>query len=316
MSADSAPFSTHYGPLDNFLDQWDDFMDFSHNPDRMEEEWRRLRSLRINVLRLRDQLRKKRDELRKSELNKSSSDDAFMKYIRQRHHTAVVESLRDQIFVDPTLESHFKTMQAVRDDYGSLEDDYKILEERLDDEELELAKVEGRFYRNKIQSVAAASDLNLRGTEFYTPPPTESFLGFSTDSLQATHPLYANYLSRLGDLDLAKERLQDMILERGDLLRLRESKLVVGMDLNNDEKKFLENLPLRETELQQEIEKIKKDIGQLKEKCLEAGIDINESVNDSDRDGEENDDNKIEEEILKDIHTSKSVSPVCSFLSL
>jgi hypothetical protein len=308
MSADSAPFSTHYGPLDNFLDQWDDFVDFSHNPERIEEEWRRLRSLRINVLRLRDQLRKKRDELRKSELNKSSSDDAFMKYIRQRHHTAVMELLPDKIFVDPTLESHFKTMQAVRDDYGSLEDDYKILEERLDDEEFELAKVEGRFYRNKIQSVAAASDSNLRGTEFYTPPPTESFLGFSTDSLQAAHPLYANYLSRLGDLDLAKERHQNMILEQEDLLRLRESKLVVGMDLDNDEKIFLENLPLRKAELQQEMEKIKKDVEQLKKKCLEAGIDISESVNDSDDDGDENDDNKMEDNVLKGIHTSKQQS--------
>ena len=257
------PIAVFSGPLERFLAQVDDPEDVRNDPVRLEEEWGRLRAARAKVLRLRARLRKKRIELRERELSKSSADETFIKSVREHHSASVLHPSTASPFpADPVLKAHLTSIQEARDNYGPLLDDYNTLEELLDQQEFEMAKIEGRLYNTTIQE---------------TPKSELTLVGLSTEFPEEVHPLHMRYLSRLGDLDLARERHQNMIQERDSILYQQESKLRVGLEVHEHERDFLSRFPEQEAALLREIADIEKDVRKQREICLAEGIDINAS---------------------------------------
>lgn len=269
------------GPLDRFLAQQDDLTGRGDDPGRLEEEWRRLRFLRANVVRLRAELRNKRKDLQEKQLAKEHADAAFMKVLREgptgkSPHQDTHDTSRCP---HHAIETCYTELQATRDECGPLQYDYNLLEDRLDEEEFELAKVEGRLYHTKAHNFSF-SKLDFPVLEPSPSASRESLLGLSSD-LEEYHPLYANYLSRLGDLDLAREQYQNMIQERESILSSQESRAFLGMDTSEEDHEFLSRFPELETSMKDEIAEIERDVERCRAKCVENGVDTSE---DHDRD--------------------------------
>lgn len=265
---------THSGPLDRFFAQNDDLTDLSDDSMRLEEEWKRLRFLRANVVRLRAELRNKRKDLQEKQLGKDIADGRFMKFLRETPlgMISTLNSPHTPLFTDHVLETYYAEMQSARDECGPLQYEYNVLEDRLDDEEFELAKIEGRLYKTK------AHDFLFQETGFpvpeLPPPPPESLRGLSSEP--EYHPLYADYLSRLGDLDLAREKLQSMVQEREDIFSLHGSRAHLGIEFNGEDQEFLSQFPDLEVSVKREIAEIEEDVERCRLNCIANGIAITE----------------------------------------
>lgn len=281
----SAP--AHAAPMDRFLAQEDGSTDFGDDPVRLEEEWKRLRTLRSNALRLRGQLKVQRKELHEKQSVKTSRDEAFMKYVRElRLALPALTSSMSSKSAESTLDAHFNSLQAARDDYGPAEDDYNLLENVLDETEFELAMVEGRLYNTRKERVPSIPGLDLNPSTPDEPPPATpiSLMGLaSQEAFKTYHPFQEEYLSRLGDLDLATERYQNLTHEKEKLVWERESRARFGIELQEHENDFLREYPARQAALQLEIAEIEEDVEQWKEKCIAEGLDISEGANRSEQ---------------------------------
>jgi hypothetical protein len=255
------PRTVYSGPLEKFLAQDDEALEI--DPPKRQQEWGRLRTMRANALRIRAQLREMRKTLHEKESTKRSADEAFIKHVRGQRSLLISQSATNtQAASDPILDPLYEAMQTARDEYGPLEDDVNRLEDQLDQQEFEIAKMEGRLYNTRIHE---------------TPKPEPTLLGLSAEPPKELPSLYIRYLSRLGDLDLSKERHQNMAQERDRLLYVQESKTRVGLELHRDEREFLELFSAREAALFKEIADIEEDVERHKQQCLEEGIELAES---------------------------------------
>jgi hypothetical protein len=270
--------------MDRFLDQDDEFHGSREDPERLKE-WSRLRSLRTNALRLRSQLRMKRAELHERQLAKSTADEAFIRYVRE--HRPVSSPSQN-------LDAYYTAMQTARDEYGPLEYDYNQFEDILDETEFEMAKIEGRLYNSKISTAIETPSFDQPTQDSGIPAAPSSFLGLSSDTQDEYHPLHVEYLSRLGDLDLAKERYHNMKHERQSLISERESRSRIGLELQGDLQVFLNELPAREAEVQGEIAEIELDVLRLRSECLAAEIDLKENNDGSESSRDEREDDTMD----------------------
>jgi hypothetical protein len=272
-------FSTRSGPMEKFLSQNYHMTEFENNAERMKEEGQRLRSLRTNALRLRAQLKIKRKELKEKEAAKASADETFIRHVRENR---LFLSLPDaSTLADATAEPYYVAMQTARDVYGPLEDEYTRIEDLLDETEFEIAKIEIQLYGPEATPSPRHESPSLhflpQGADLLDPgSESSSFLGLSAGHPDQYEPIHAEYLSRLGDLDLARERFQNMTREHESLLVEQESRSRVGMELHPKLKTFLKNLPAKEAALQGEITEIELDVERSRTQCLQAGINLDE----------------------------------------
>jgi hypothetical protein len=255
----------------------DEKNDSDGHPALDEIDEGRIHNLRTKALKLRSRIRSGRRELLSKQRAKSLADEAFMKYIREYRPApqAILSNSLDSPALtsgNPVLEAHYTAMQAARNDYGPVEDEYNLMEEELDEIDYELAILEARSTKTgaKRNSDYVPTQTSKR------PPSPESFFGLS-DTLEKTHHLKADLLSRLGDLDLAREQLQNLQHEREQLLAVQESRSSLGLDISEYERCFLADFSAAEAAIRGEIGELEEDIEQIKSKCLEAGVDISES---------------------------------------
>ncbi|KAH9204946.1 hypothetical protein DL95DRAFT_493963 [Leptodontidium sp. 2 PMI_412] len=268
-----AAFPIQSGPLDRYLAQDDDLNAHGDDPEQTNVEWIRLRSLRANALRLRSLLRIKRKHLRDKQSVKASSDAAFIGHVRELRFVQAPSGLLSPTLND--LDSLYDTMQEARDAYGPLEYDYDRTEEMLDDTEFEMAMIEGRIYRDTVNILPGSTVLVNQHSDT-SPLAPSSFMGLSEEYQEEYDPLHAQYLSRLGDLDLAKERYHSSRQEHANLLATQESRAKVGLELHESLLITLTQLPKQETALEAEIAEIETDVERLRLECLVTGIELGE----------------------------------------
>jgi len=239
-----------------------------HGPNldlgQAQEEWTRLCYLRTNALRLRSKLQDKRAELREKEEMKTSADEAFMKYVRGRNEGSLSTATSPILNLD--LEKFFSAMQLARDDYGEIACEYDGLEDLYAEVEYELSKLEGNIYSSPNLGIFDDTEhIPLEEADEYLT--AHGLLGISEHSTDY-HPLHATYLSRMGDLDLAWERYDNLMEEREVLM----SKLSPGKGSDEGYNVLLQDLLGQATTLRSEITVIQEDIKRLKAQCLDGGI--------------------------------------------
>ena len=165
---------------------------------------------------------------------------------------------------DLALEASFKKLQDARNDYGPLEEAYNALEEQLNREEYEAKELKEKMLRFE----ASAPDFEIDSRSSRSSEDSET----SEIVREPGHPLYEEYMSRLGDADLCREALSDLMIEHENLLHAQEVRRRVGRELLLDDQMTLENFPSAEAKLLDNLRRIEADVEHLKLECIREGL--------------------------------------------
>jgi hypothetical protein len=183
---------------------------------------------------------------------------------------------------DSTLNVLIEAMQAARDEYGEAEFAYNQFEDLVDAHEFDLLRRESKVYNTEFRDVAVpppeSPHYGLRH------PYLDDYLGLGSSSSEPEreyHPLHFRYLTRLGDLDLARERYQNIVDERDGLLMRQDTRLPLGLELEESGRQFLADFQAQEAALSKEIEEVEADVERLRLECQEEGVQLHEERSES-----------------------------------
>jgi hypothetical protein len=240
--------------------------------NRLRTEWERIDRSRKTVWALRSRLQQQRAILRSKQYAKSIADDKYMRHVR------LMESARISLTLGPAagtrdsrLEELLQDCENTRAEYGPLEDDCNLLEDdcglldnQLGSQEFELTRLEEQFFKRWRQSstVSAPETVNPQ-----TPLDEES-IDDSSDEEQEFHPLVAEYLSKLGDVEILRERLEWHRDEKFALQSEKDTREKVDLRLASDDQSWLDESGEIEDGLLVELKEAELAALVLKEKCL------------------------------------------------
>jgi len=252
-------------------------------------EWDYMQKLRIEILSLRSQIHILRGTLREKQNAKSWIDNQLFQRIKMKE-LGVISTKSPEVKESKTILELIDDYQKAVDDYGPLEDDCNRLEDLLYGQEFELHRLEGNFYKRWM----VIPDPSLGQSEvpaFQLPSPqNDEFLDDEEDLRY--HPLVKNFLSKIGDLDLLQERLDDIIDESESLEDQKETRNRVGLLLGEEEQTWLNGSQRLQDELVEEIRLLQMEVDRLKQDCLTKNL--------VDEDGEPTDFQFQEKEIFEE----------------
>ncbi|KAH9206762.1 hypothetical protein DL95DRAFT_396680, partial [Leptodontidium sp. 2 PMI_412] len=101
--------------------------------------------------------------------------------------------------------------------------------------------------------------------------PSVASTDSESESGQQFHPLVTQYLSKLGDVDLLRERLDELLEERYILEEEREKRARVKMKLSDENEEWLANYSDVESGLIEEYENATREMDKLKKECIDKG---------------------------------------------
>ena len=232
----------------------------------------KLNNLLSRSLQTRTRAYEKRSQLRQSRFEMSNADEAFMKLIRERR----VQGSQ----YDLALEASFQKLQDSRNEYGPLEEAYNALEEQFNREDYEAKELGEKILKSEIS--APGFDINSRSSSSSEEDSEAPEIVREFD-----HPLYEEYMSRLGDADLCREALSDLMIEHENLLHAQEVRRRVGRELLPDDQVTLENFSAAEVKLLDELRRIEAGVEQLRLECIREGLFGEDENEDDEGEGEQ-----------------------------
>jgi hypothetical protein len=253
----------------------------SPNQEQMPfgKEWARVKKLRTDIWGLRSRMHEMRRMLKEKQLAKSVADNKYFHYMRLRG--LGMSPVDKDISEQKMMEDLFQNCTKARDEYGPLEDDCTLLENHIGSQELELQRLEEKFYERSFEPPASHTE----GLGSPHPSPTVSLYSGS-DASQEFHPSVTKYLSRVGDVEILRERLDEHLEER---YILEEEKVVrqgVGLDLAEPAQKWLDNYSATEALLMNQLKEAELEVADLRRKCILLGL-IDEEGNPKDFEDQE-----------------------------
>jgi hypothetical protein len=228
--------------------------------------FQRIRRLGETVWGLRSKVQEQRVILRSKQYVKATADDHYMRLARLKESGADEKS----ILVSSggrTLQELFQDCEKVRAEYGPLEDDCNALEDQLGSQEYELTRLEENFVR--ICNSIVPHDSGPSSPDNIREEQSESS---SSDVHQIYHPLVAEYFSKLGDVDIFRERLERHQEEREALEAERETRQRVNLSLAPENQAWLGQADELQNEMLKDLVEAEADAEELKRKCLVAGL--------------------------------------------
>ncbi|KAG4435147.1 hypothetical protein IFR05_009379 [Cadophora sp. M221] len=237
-----------------------------------DKDWPRIQRLRVNVWSLRSTIHEHRGVLRAKQLVRADAGDRYLQSVRARSLGGTRTTFAKTDLEDPTITNDLKMMEdllhefeVASDEYGPLEDDCNLLEDTLSAQEYELQKLEKRFYeRNEHGSSLDADAIPRQASTLSTYSGSE--IG------QEFHPFVAEYLSKVGDVEILKERLEYHEEERFNLEEESATKRRMALELASDDQEWLDNFDTTKYELQDEIDREERELEVLKTRCFSAGL--------------------------------------------
>jgi hypothetical protein len=208
----------------------------------------KLHRFRWRSLKTRALVSERRTELRELRIEMSDAEAEFIKMGRE----SWVGGRND----DVVLEASWKKLLALRNEYGSLEQAYNTLEERLDREEYELAELEESMLENSVP----------------IPESHESDLESQLDGPDEEHPLFKEYMSRLGDSSLLHEAYSELLSENDNLLKIKEVSERYGRELTLESQTTLAKFYAQEAKISEELRQINTDVERLRLECIRKGL--------------------------------------------
>jgi len=253
----------------------DDSDGSDNTEDGLQALWFQLKDRRQRLNEMRQRMAIKRRELREHRRTKDEADNAFMSLVRPiliKNRRSVMSTSEDQ------LEKRLQEMQKARTEYGWLESEYEGLEGTMDEEEIELDKLETRFFSllavGRAQSARVMPKEEVAETEQQEEAVDVPIMlrGISRDGpTDDDHPLWLALMSALGDLQLAREEHDDLLLQREQILHDVDMKKKAGLVPNDTEWEFLNDFPNEEREKVARLKRLTDEVEQLKKVCAEKG---------------------------------------------
>jgi hypothetical protein len=234
-----------------------------------EIEWQRIQKLRVDNWSLRSQIHEMRNHLRQMQRAKSEADDILIRRMTVQGLN-LIHGLDNFSEGQKSLKELLDDCQIARDAYGPLEDDCNRLEDQLSAQEFELDRLEERFYSRPLEETNLL-DRPLAPAET-NDPHIHSSSDEEEDDEDEYHPLVSQYLSKLGDLDILRERLDDLRDDKRALEDQRETRRKIGMTLDPESQLRLENAQSDEDELRRRIQTLQKELEMMEQDCLSKGL--------------------------------------------
>ncbi len=238
----------------------------------------KIRAIRAEVWGLRSNIYEKRTVLREKELAKSIADDKLIKYLRTTGLGKL--SRKNRTNEQDVLKRLFEECEMLRNEYGPLEDDYHLLENVLNNREYEMQKLEAALEKRWTEAPLSEQEI----TSFEHSPPPSSYSG--SEFSQDLHPLVAEYLSKVGDVEIFRERLEWHADEKSSLELHKETLERVDMRLAEADQNWLNNYSETEAALIKELEDAEAEAERLRIQCLSRGL-IDENGDPSDFEDQE-----------------------------
>ena len=226
----------------------------------------RIRRLRELIWGLRSRIQEQRGILRSKQYAKAAADDKYMQLARLKE-SRVDTGTHFISNEGKTLQELFQDCEQMRSEYGPLEDDCNALEDQLGSHEYTLTRLEENFVR--ICNLAIPQDSQSPSPDIILDGRSERS---SSDGLQNFHPLVANYLSKLGDVDIFRERHERLLEEKEGLEGDRETRRGVNLTLAPEDEAWLEQSDQLEDEILKDLHGAQTEAEELRKKCLAAGL--------------------------------------------
>ncbi|MCJ1428098.1 hypothetical protein MMC29_006006, partial [Sticta canariensis] len=190
---------------------------------------KQVESLRGQVTRNRLELRELRVELRQRHFRIRQTQAQFWRGLQNQWNDS-------RMFDKTTLQQLYDDIQRALDELGPEEANYDEKEDDLDVLEYKLGKLEDRFYdadadmaEGKAGFASSSSSSSSRRSQSNTPTQVED---------EAS--LNYRYLSRLGDANIVRERLEDLSVEKSQYVDLERDRAAMGLGLYKPNIEFLD----------------------------------------------------------------------------
>ncbi|KAG4028992.1 hypothetical protein MFRU_018g01000 [Monilinia fructicola] len=227
------------------------------------DQWQRISYMRSHISARRETLRVMRGKLRSLRDDKSLADDAYFREVKMRE--------LNMPFPRPwwprkTLEELVCDSQKARDEYGPLEDEYNNVENDLSSQEYQLSQQEEHFY----------SQLQDPSRFIFTPIDSEKAKGLpeKSENLKPheSHPLVEAYLSKLGKLDILRERYDEVLDEKLNLEEQLATRQRFDMILMPENQQWLDSSQAQLDNLSSEIQVTEEEERELRQQCFSMGL--------------------------------------------
>jgi hypothetical protein len=258
--------------------KWRARMSWERKKGKLKYTKRQLGQLRLKALQTRVKVREMRNALRIGREDTTETDVRFMKALQ------IFVAQNQSTLPDPILQL-FEECQKARDTFQPLENDYNAVEAQLDRQEYELAEVEKKFYGPQDPQARESYSEPEESIVFDDPDsPTESDL--AANAFSEYPPLLFEYMSRTGDAEIVRERLEYLRGHRAALVEEQSSREAVGLSLDAESRAFLENFDNSHKQLLKKLAVIESDVNRLRRACEEEGLirPDDEPVNTQDED--------------------------------
>ncbi|RGP80488.1 hypothetical protein FLONG3_1416 [Fusarium longipes] len=238
--------------------------------DNLEHLWVKLKGQRVKLNDIKTQMAKKRKKLRELRRKRDDADNAFMGIIRP-----ILIAHQERLETPPAnLERRLADLQRLRTEYQASENDYEDLEVILDEEEEILNKLEIRFF-----SLLAVDQVAPQEESQEDEPQQEQDNNMPNDLMgilpngppEDVHPLFLELMATVGDLENAKEELNELMFLKEQHEGELRMKSAAGMELNEAEIEFFDEFPLEEEQMRSSVTSLEQQVTRLRNLCEEKG---------------------------------------------
>ncbi|KAL2064647.1 hypothetical protein VTL71DRAFT_3785 [Oculimacula yallundae] len=259
-------------------------------PMRLKPTWRNIKEVRAEIWGQRSKARELRGSLREKQDKKAVADDRYIQFVRLRGH-GIRFSEGSHLDEQSEIQILFNSCVAAREEYGPLEDRLNMLESNLSINEFELDRLETTFY-DQSQRPRPPPEMTFEIKSSSSSSSSSTTSESESEEGQAFIPLVADYLSKLGDMDILQERLDELLEERENLEEEREKRARVAelleerddqeaegkkgarmkLRLSDEDEDWLARYSVVETGMIEEYETAKREMEILRKRCVEQNL--------------------------------------------
>ena len=223
------------------------------------QAWAELRSLRANVIKMRVDKLQQVEALRRHRHLVHTHETELLEHVIQLFDSQPGSSTED-------LRRMLESLRQQRNEYTLLEDACDKTEDGIIHTEWRMARIEDRFYSMEeddpgfLAAFEKTAPYRRGGEDDREDTESTASVSRIRDDPSPTAKLY---LSRLGDRDLLRERLDSLRSERAYLEAERSRREVLGLSLDEDSLQTLAEFDKNHTDFMAELSGVEADLEEL-----------------------------------------------------